>query len=64
MIKRLTHRQVHVPVPCEIYFALLLEAERTRRSMGDIVLSFAGEGLSRLRRTPRSEADEQLEVSA
>jgi hypothetical protein len=55
---------VHVPVPREIYFALILEAERMRRSMGDVVLSFAGEALSRLPRAPRADCEEQLEVSA
>jgi hypothetical protein len=39
MAKIITHRPVHVPLPRELYFAVMREAERANCSMGSLLLS-------------------------
>ena len=48
MPKVVTHKQIRVDVPRELHLVLMLEASRTKISMGEIILRQARNGLDRL----------------
>ena len=55
MAKIITHRKIWASVPRDIHTAIGIEAERSGRSMGDVLLALAGKQLDELLQRIRQE---------
>jgi len=66
MAKIITHRPVHVSLPRDVYFAVMLEAERAHCSLGNVILGMIPpERLEQLmRRCPGDHEDDRESLSA